>query len=101
MKLNKSFKIITYSSLIMFTISSCDDFKEGIVIDKWYEAEERKTYAEFSPIFKMPMTKIVVDDEDYVLIVKGVVGKDTIQRRFEVSKNDYDNTKIGNKIKFN
>lgn len=41
-----------------------------------------------------------LDDEDFVLIVKGFNGKDTVKQRFEVSKTDYENINIGDYVSF-
>ena len=46
------------------------------------------------------MNKTRWDDEDYVLIVKGFNGKDTVQQRFEVSQTDFKNTNIGDSVTF-
>ena len=87
--------------LLAVVLSACETrLKSGTVVDKWYEEGEIETYVEYDVIFKMPMTKTRWDDEDFVLIVKGFNGKDTVQQCFEVSKNDYEKTNIGDSVAF-
>jgi len=87
--------------LLAVVLSACEiRLKNGVVVDKWYEEGESETYVEYNVIFNMPMTKTSWDDEDFVLIVKGFNGKDTVQQRFEVSKNDYENTNVGDTVTF-
>ena len=87
--------------LLAVVLSACEArLKNGVVVHKWYEEGETEYYVEYDVIFKMPMTKTIWDDEDYVLIVKGFNGKDTVQQRFEVSQTDFKNTNIGDVVTF-
>ena len=96
-KLNGFFAYV----LLTVVLSACESrLKNGVVVDKWYEEGETESYVEYDVIFKMPMTKTKWDDEDYVLIVKGFNGKDTVQQRFEVSQTDFKNTNIGDSVTF-
>lgn len=96
-KLNGFFAYV----LLAVVLSACETrLKKGVVVDKWYEEGRTETYVEYDVIFKMPMTKTRWDDEDYVLIVKGFNGKDTVQQRFEVSQVDFQNVNIGNCVAF-
>jgi len=72
------------------------ELKTGVVIDKWYEEGVHEEYSYFTPPpVKKEITETRWDDEDYVLIVRGFNGRDTIQQRFEVTKEDYENVNIG------
>ena len=87
--------------LLAVVLSACEArLKNGVVVDKWYEEGEIETYVEYDVIFKMPMTKTRWDNEDYVLIVKGFNGKDTVQQRFEASQTDFQNTTIDDSVMF-
>lgn len=87
--------------LLAVVLSACETrLKKGVVVDKWYEEGRTETYVEYDVIFKMPMTKTRYDDEDYVLIVRGFNGKDTVQQRFEVSETDFKNTNISDSVTF-
>lgn len=96
-KLNGFFAYV----LLAVVLSACETrLKKGVVVDKWYEEGRTEMYVEYDVIFKMPMTKTRWDDEDYVLIVNGFNGKDTVQQRFEVSQVDFQNVNIGNCVAF-
>ena len=87
--------------LLAVVLSACESrLKSGVVVDKWYEEGETETYVEYDVVFKMTLTKTRWDDEDYVLIVKGFNGKDTVQQRFEVTQTDFQNTKVGDSVAF-
>jgi hypothetical protein len=87
--------------LLAVVLSACETrLKNGVVVDKWYEEGELETYVQYDVVFEMPMTKTRWDDEDFVLIVKGFNGKDTVKQRFEVSKTDYENTNVGDIVTF-
>ena len=96
-KLNGFFAYV----LLTVVLSACESrLKNGVVVDKWYEEGEQEFYVAYDVIFEMPMNKTRWDDEDYVLIVKGFNGKDTVQQRFEVSQTDFKNTNIGDSVTF-
>lgn len=96
-KLNGFFAYV----LLAVVLSACEArLKNGVVVDKWYEEGETESYVGYDAIFEMPMTKTRWDDEDYVLIIKGFNGKDTVQQRFEVSQTDFKNTNIGDSVTF-
>jgi hypothetical protein len=87
--------------LLAVALSACETrLKNGVVVDKWYEEGRTVTYSYYNVALKMPMVGTRWVDEDFVLIVKGFNGKDTVQQRFEVSKNDYENTNIGDSVTF-
>lgn len=87
--------------LLAVVLSGCEArLKNGVVVDKWYEEGKIETYVEYNVIFKMPMTKTRWDDEDYVLIVKGFNGKDTVKQRFELRQTEFQNTNIGDNVTF-
>jgi hypothetical protein len=96
-KLNGFFAYV----LLAVVLSACESrLKSGVVVDKWYEEGETETYVEYDIIFKLPMTETRRDDEDYVLIVKGFNGKDTVQQRFEITQTYFQNTKVGDSVAF-
>lgn len=96
-KLNGFFAYV----LLAVVVSACETrLKKGVVVDMWYEEGRVETYAYYDAALKMPTTGARWDDEDYVLIVKGFNGKDTVQQRFEVTKIDFQNTKVGNSVTF-
>lgn len=96
-KLNGFFTYV----LLAVVLSACEArLKNGVVVDKWYEEGETEYYVEYDVILKKPMTKTRWDDEDYVLIVKGFNGKDTVQKSFEVSQTYFKNTNIGDSVAF-
>ena len=87
--------------LLAVVLLGCESrLKKGVVVDKWYEEGKNETYIEYDVIFKMPMTKTRWDDENYVLILKGFNGIDTIKQRFEVSKGYFKNKKVGDSVVF-
>ena len=94
------------NKLILLALSvlcfSCEaKLKEGVVIDKVYEEGRDVLRFEYDAIYKRWMPKTRWDDEDFILIVKCFNGKDTVQQRFEVPKDYYENTNIGDTIVFN
>lgn len=100
MKTNGLFAYVMLTVAVV--LSGCETpLKSGVVVDKWYEEEEINTYIEYDVILKMPLPKTSWDDEDFVLILKGFNGKDTVQQRIEVSKMDYENTNIGDRVTVN
>lgn len=91
--------IILFWVIITILICSCNQrLTQGTVVNKWYEKGHYYTYVEYDIILKMSVTKTIWDDEDYVLILKGFNGKDTIQQRCEVTLKDYINIKVGNNV---
>lgn len=85
--------------LLAVVLSSCEArLKNGVVVDKFYEPE--RVYYQLVIIGKVPINQRRVDDEDFVLIVKGFNGKDTVQQRFEVSKIDFENINVGDSVAF-
>jgi hypothetical protein len=88
------FLLISFSALTLLIFRT--ELKTGVVIDKWYEEGVHEEYSYFTPPpVKREITETRWDDEDYVLIVKGFNGRDTIQQRFEVTKGIYERIEIG------
>jgi hypothetical protein len=87
--------------LLAVVLSACESrLKNGVVVDKWYEEGRIESYTYYNVALKIPMVGNRFDDEDFVLIVKGFNGKDTVKQRFEVSKTDYENTNVGDSFTF-
>jgi hypothetical protein len=74
---------------------SCHQIHEGEVIDKYIIPAHSYQYCTTIMIGKVPITQWhtgYVDDE-YVLLIRGIKGKDTITEEFSVSQETY-NCKI-------
>jgi hypothetical protein len=89
---------VVISAVVLLTCGT--RLKNGVVVDKWHEEARIESYTYYNFILKMRMSGTRLDDEDFVLIVKGFNGKDTVKQRFEVSKTDYENINIGDYVSF-
>jgi hypothetical protein len=69
---------------------------EGIIEDKSYEP--RRTWTQFMPVGKVTVPQVRVDDEDYVLILHGFNGKDTVSYRHEVDSTSWASVSVGQHV---
>lgn len=82
--------------LIIFILVSCEArLSGGKIIGKWYEPPTSRTHMKYNPAIKVITPITIYDDEDYVIIVRGFNGKDTVTQRFEISRVDYYQFQIG------
>jgi hypothetical protein len=85
--------------LLAAVLSSCGpDLCEGQLVSKHYEP--RRTYPVVVIVGKVPMTQIHVDDEDFVFMVKGFNGKDTVTERHEVVADWWHEAEVGSYVRF-
>ena len=86
--------------IILISSYSCQpQMNSGLIINKWHEETIIDNSGEII-VFDEFTSKTIIYDEDFVLVVKGVVEKDTISKRFEVSKSDYEKYAIYDSIYF-
>lgn len=87
--------------ILSVVFASCEKpLKKGQIVKMFYEPERTWTEVQYNIPLKMPMTQYHTDDEDFVIMVKGWNGDDTVTQRFEVCKNDYDSSFVGDFIEF-
>ena len=94
-KLKTGSKYFLYTLLGLSLYSCTPKLKEGSVINKFYEEARRYNVMTYNPSLKISTLQSMYDDEDYVLIITGIIDGDTIVNRLEVSSKTYDNYKIG------
>ena len=83
--------IITAASL---ALSSCGPkLCKGVLIEKQYEPS--RTYSSFVMIGKVPMTRIRVDDEDFIFLLRGLDGNDTVSERHRVTAQMWNDAAVG------
>jgi hypothetical protein len=88
--------LLIISTLIIIT--SCGHkIHEGEVIKKYYEPPRHYTYQTYIMVGKvmMPQFHTGYDDADFVLVVEGVNGKDTIVEEFYLDEINWECINIG------
>lgn len=92
-------KQLLVAALLSTHLSSCvNSLCEGRIVSKHYEP--RRVYPVVVIVGKIPITNFHVDDEDWVFMVKGFNGKDTITERFEVEQAWWDDAVVGEWVAF-
>ena len=87
------------TALLAAVLSSCgNSLCEGRLVGKHYEP--RRTYTQMVLIGKVLMPQVRVDDEDWVFMVKGFNGKDTVTERFEVTEAWWNDAVVGSWVAF-
>jgi hypothetical protein len=87
------------TTLLAAVLSSCgNSLCDGRLVCKYYEP--RRTYTQMMLIGKVWMPQVRVDDEDWVFMVKGFNGKDTITERFEVTEVWWNDAVVGSWVEF-
>lgn len=87
--------------ILIFTLvilASCDHVHVGTVVDKYIEPSRYYTSTYFTRVGKVsvPHTVRHWDDEDYVVVVRGVDdGGDTVNESYYVSWQEYQHIGIG------
>jgi hypothetical protein len=85
--------------LLAVVLSSCGhSIHEGEIIEKYYEPERTYTYTTMIMCGKVmiPQTHTGYDDEDWIIVVKGVNGKDTITEDFYIDEANWKCMSVGN-----
>jgi hypothetical protein len=88
----------TYA-LLLVTLSACGhSIHEGEIIEKYYEPPRTYMYTTIMMAGKMaiPQTHTGYDDEDWVIVVKGVKDKDTITEKFYIDEGNWKCMSVGN-----
>lgn len=88
------------TALLAAVLSSCGNtLCEGRLVSKHYEP--CRTYKQMMPIGNnVWMQDVRADDEDWVFMVKGYNGKDTVTERFEVTEARYNDAVVGSWVTF-
>ena len=94
-------KLIGFFAYVLLAVvfSSCGhSIHEGEIIEKYYEPERTYTYTTYMYVNKtmIPQIHTVYDDEDWVIVVKGVKGKDTITEDFYIDETNWKCMSVGN-----
>ena len=90
---------IALYAMLAVVLSSCGhSIHEGEIIEKYYEPERTYTYTTYMYVNKMmiPQINTGYDDEDWVIVVKGVNGKDTITEDFYIDEANWKCMSVGN-----
>ena len=85
--------------LLAVVLSACGhSIHEGEIIEKYYEPPRTYTYTTMMMVGKImiPQTHTGYDDEDWVIVVKGVKGKDTITENFYIDETNWKCMSVGN-----
>ncbi len=94
-KLNRIFLYM----FLAVVLSACGHrIHEGEIIEKYYEPPRTYTYTTMVMVGKMmmPQTRTGYDDEDWVIVVKGIKGKDTIIEEFYIDEMNWKCMSVGN-----
>jgi len=94
-KLNGFFAYV----LLAVVLSACGhSIHEGEIIEKYYEPPRHYTYTTMVMVGKtmIPQINTGYDDEDWVIVVKGVNGKDTITEDFYINEVNWKCVNVGN-----
>lgn len=87
------------TALLAAVLSSCGNcLCEGRLVSKHYEP--RRTYTQMMLIGKVWMPQVRVDDEDWVFMVQGFNGKETVTERFEVTEAWWNDAVVGSWVAF-
>lgn len=94
----KELKQILFS-LIILLIYSCNHLEEGTVLRKEYE--HKRIYTQFITVTTGKICSIVpyiiIDNEDFILIIEGRYNGEIIQEQVYVTEKCYNSIKIGEK----
>ncbi len=85
--------------LLAVVLSSCGhSIHEGEIIEKYYEPPRTYTYTTMMMVGKVmiPQTHTGYDDEDWVIVVKGVKGKYSITEDFYIDETNWKCMSVGN-----
>lgn len=85
--------------LLAVVLSACGhSIHEGEIIEKYYEPPRTYTYTTMMMVGKMmiPQTHTGYDDEDWVIVVRCVKGKDTITEDFYIDEKNWKCMSVGN-----
>jgi hypothetical protein len=88
--------------LLAVVLSACGhSIHEGEIIEKYYEPPRTYTYTTMMMVGKVMIPQIHTgyDDEDWVIVVKGVKGKDTITEDFYIDETNWKCMSVGNIFK--
>jgi hypothetical protein len=94
-KMNRFFALVVLAVLL----SACGGrLHEGEIIQKYYEPPRTYTYTTMMVVGKMilPQTRTGYDDEDWVIVVRGIKGKDTIIEEFYIDEMNWKCMSVGN-----
>lgn len=84
---------------LILICSSCEHkIHKGEIVEKYYEPPRYYIYTTFIIVGKImiPQTHTGYDDEDFVIVVKGINGKDTITENFYIDETNWDCMNVGN-----
>jgi len=84
--------------ILAVLISSCkNSIKKGEIIEKYYEPPRYYNRTDLIMLGKMMTTKTtpVYDDEDWIIVVKGVNDQDTLVQNFLINKSDWQHVSVG------
>jgi hypothetical protein len=85
--------------LLAVVLSACGhSIHEGKIIEKYYEPPRTYTYTTMMVVGKMMIPQIHTgyDDEDWIIVVRGVKGNDTITEDFYTDETNYKCMSVGN-----
>jgi hypothetical protein len=85
--------------LLAVVLSACGhSVHEGEIIEKYYEPPRTYTYTTMMMVGKViiPQTHTGYDDEDWVIVVRYVKGKDTITEDFYIDEKNWKCMSVGN-----
>jgi hypothetical protein len=82
--------------LLFIILLSCNNLKEGKVINKWYEKERR--YTTMQMVGKIPVTRWHTDDEDYMVEIAKEINGRMVTKDVELIKGDWDSIEVGRYI---
>lgn len=81
--------------LFILLFAGCKFVREGVVLEKIYEPERSYLTTEYDVIMDMPKLVTKTDDEDFYLVIEGVVEGDTLVQKRSVSSQVYYKIKVG------
>jgi hypothetical protein len=84
-------------TVVCITVTCKHEIHDGIIIQKRHEPERTYTYIAHVHIGKTTMLqpRTVHDDEDWVVVVRKIVNRDTITEDFYITKQDWECMEIG------
>ena len=90
-------KINTVFACLFMLLACGHDIHEGQVIEKYHEPSRIYTYTSMVMIGKtmIPQVHTVYDDEDWIIVVKGVKDTDTIIESFYINESNWKCLSVG------
>lgn len=90
---NIIYRMVIFMYLVI--LLGCNKLNEGYVIKKIYEPKRTYIIPEYNVVLNIMETKIKCDDEDWYLVIEGIIEQDTLTRTICVNHETYEQYNIG------